>query len=94
MPKKGQTVARPETLLRRLASTAKSDAIRLRAIELILFLEGRLKLSERSETKKNQKADTLSALATSQPTDLQSLSNFTACAIIEQPIVDPALADS
>ena len=62
MPKKGQTVARPETLLRRLASTAKSDAIRLRAIELILFLEGRLELSQHSPAKKSTKADALNSL--------------------------------
>lgn len=79
MPKKGQTVAKPETLLRRLASTAKSDAVRLRAIELILFLQGRLNLAQASSARKNIKADELNDLVVSQAThsqDVERLNEF------------------
>lgn len=76
MGKKGQTVARPETLLRRLASTAKSDAIRLRAIELILFLQGRLELDQHSAPRKSAKAEQLTKLVTTQPLDLQQLNEL------------------
>lgn len=93
MPKKGQTIARPETLLRRLASTAKSDAIRLRAIELILFLEGRLELSQRTEPKKNAKAERLTSLITSETHDLQELNEAyqtQACDLIAETVVSRA----
>ena len=48
--KGGITKAKTETLLRRLAQTATKDSIRLRACELLLLIEGKLKQGQMSES--------------------------------------------
>lgn len=60
--------ARTETLLRRLAQTATSEKIKLRAIELLLMTEGKLKQSQLSDKLEEPRNSELSVLAdTEQP---------------------------
>lgn len=58
--------ASTETLLRRLASTAKRDTVRLRAIELLLLIEGKVKPTEISKPSKNKRINTLDDLVSTQ----------------------------
>jgi hypothetical protein len=65
--KKGRTTAKTENLLRRLAATAKKDTVRLRAIELLLMLEGKLSLNPSPKPSKDKEVNALTNLIHSQP---------------------------
>jgi len=69
MPK-GVIQASPKTLLKSLAKHAKSEKIRLRAIELILMLEGKLSSASEASAGKSQKRSASSAV-----NDLQKLAS-------------------
>jgi hypothetical protein len=60
------TRAKPETLLRRLAQTAKHDTVRLRAIELLLYLEGKLTLAQATRPSGDKEIDSLHTLLSPQ----------------------------
>ena len=64
--KKGRTTAKTENLLRRLAATAKKDTVRLRAIELLLMLEGKLSLNPSPKPSKDKEVNALTGLVQSQ----------------------------
>jgi hypothetical protein len=71
---KGSTTLKPETLLRRLASEkGVKDSIRLRAIELLMFLEGRLPLSHAINPPIEPSKTELTGLARRQDVELQNL---------------------
>lgn len=57
------------TLLRRLASTAKKDDVKLRAIELLLFLEGKVSQQQVTSPSKAKEANGLNGLISLQAVD-------------------------